>query len=107
MTHGRSCLILVLVLLTLAVIPSALATAQTRFVFANESPYDTKASGRLVSEPRFPDRVAGLSGPLDIGRRTRDGLHAPLGGIGAAPGLRVTCSYCAIVSDDGPVPVAR
>ena len=69
MTHGRSWLILVLVLLTLAVIPSALATAQTRFVFANESPYDTKASGRLVSEPRFPDRVAGPSGP-PVRRRT-------------------------------------
>ena len=41
MTHGRSWLILVLALLTLAAIPSAQATAQTRFVFANESPYDT------------------------------------------------------------------
>jgi len=41
MTHGRSWLPLVLVLLTLTAAASAPATAQTRFVFANESPYDT------------------------------------------------------------------
>ena len=38
MTHGRSWLLLVLVVLTLAAIPAAPAIAQTRFVFANESP---------------------------------------------------------------------
>jgi peptide/nickel transport system substrate-binding protein len=41
MTHGRSWLILVLALATVAAILSAPAAAQTRFVFANESPYDT------------------------------------------------------------------
>ncbi len=41
MTHGRSWLLLVLALLMLAAIPAAPALAQTRFVFANESPYDT------------------------------------------------------------------
>src|ERR687892_2518888 len=40
MTHGRSWLI-VLLLVALALIPSAPALAQTRFIFANESPYDT------------------------------------------------------------------
>ena len=40
MTHGRSWLILVSARL-LAAIPPAPAVAQTRFVFANESPYDT------------------------------------------------------------------
>ena len=41
MTHGRSWLLLVLVVLMLAGIPAAPALAQTRVVFANESPYDT------------------------------------------------------------------
>src|SRR5438105_15438622 len=41
MIHGRSWLTLTLVLTLLAAIPSAPAIAQTRFVFANESPYDT------------------------------------------------------------------
>src|SRR5882724_6408585 len=41
MIHGRSWLLLVLALLMLAAIPAAPALAQTRFVFANESPYDT------------------------------------------------------------------
>jgi ABC-type transport system substrate-binding protein len=41
MTHGRSWLILVLALAMLAAMPSTQATAQTRFVFSNESPYDT------------------------------------------------------------------
>src|SRR6266581_1217381 len=41
MTHDRSWLTLVLVIVMLAAIPSAPALAQTRFVFANESPYDT------------------------------------------------------------------
>src|SRR2546426_8915400 len=43
MTHDRSwlTLVLVLVIVMLAAIPSAPALAQTRFVFANESPYDT------------------------------------------------------------------
>src|SRR5438552_428758 len=41
MTDRRSWLSLVLALVMLAAIPSAPATAQTRFVFANESPYDT------------------------------------------------------------------
>src|SRR4029450_13260143 len=41
MTHGRSWLTSVLVLLTLAALVSTPAAAQTRFVFANESPYDT------------------------------------------------------------------
>src|SRR2546426_1156761 len=41
MTDRRSWLSLVLALVTLAAMPSAPATAQTRFVFANESPYDT------------------------------------------------------------------
>src|SRR5438876_360810 len=41
MIHGRSWLTVVLVLCMLAAIPWAPATAQTRFVFANESPYDT------------------------------------------------------------------
>jgi len=40
MTDRRSWLTLVLALVILAVVPSAPA-AQTRFVFANESPYDT------------------------------------------------------------------
>ena len=40
MIQRRSWLI-VLLLVALAVIPAAPATAQTRFVFANESPYDT------------------------------------------------------------------
>src|SRR5436189_1025789 len=41
MTDRRSWLSLVLALVMLAAIPSAPALAQTRFVFANESPYDT------------------------------------------------------------------
>src|SRR4029450_10685110 len=45
MTHGRSRLTLVLLavglVLGLATIVSTPAAAQTRFVFANESPYDT------------------------------------------------------------------
>src|SRR5438132_8392067 len=41
MIHGRSWLTLMLVLTRLATVPSAPASAQTRFVFANESPYDT------------------------------------------------------------------
>src|SRR5437764_14380638 len=41
MTDRRSWLSLVLALTRLAAIPSAPAIAQTRFVFANESPYDT------------------------------------------------------------------
>jgi len=45
MTHGRSRLTLVLLaaglVLGLAALLSAPAAAQTRFVFANESPYDT------------------------------------------------------------------
>src|SRR3989454_1381958 len=41
MPDRRSWLSLVLALVMLAAIPSAPATAQTRFVFANESPYDT------------------------------------------------------------------
>src|SRR5256712_10873207 len=41
MTDRRSWLSLVLALVMLAAMPSAPATAQTRFVFANESPYDT------------------------------------------------------------------
>src|SRR4029077_5963443 len=41
MTHGRSWLALALALLTVALAPAAPAAAQTRFVFANESPYDT------------------------------------------------------------------
>src|SRR5262245_19995855 len=41
MTHGRSWLTFVLVLLAIAAVLSAPAVAQTRFVFANESPYDT------------------------------------------------------------------
>src|SRR5687767_1632800 len=40
MTHSRSWLTLIVALLTLATL-AAPATAQTRFVFANESPYDT------------------------------------------------------------------
>ena len=41
MTHGRSWLLLVLVVLMLVAVSAAPALAQTRFVFANESPYDT------------------------------------------------------------------
>src|SRR5882724_5736517 len=41
MTDRRFWLTLVLALVMLAAIPSAPATAQTRFVLANESPYDT------------------------------------------------------------------
>src|SRR3989440_2520727 len=41
MIHGRSWLTLILVVTLLAATPSAPAIAQTRFVFANESPYDT------------------------------------------------------------------
>jgi hypothetical protein len=41
MTHGRSWLTLALVLLLLVAVTAAPAAAQTRFVFANESPYDT------------------------------------------------------------------
>ena len=41
MIHGRSWLTLLLVLTLLAAIPAVPAVAQTRFVFANESPYDT------------------------------------------------------------------
>jgi peptide/nickel transport system substrate-binding protein len=41
MSHGRSWLFVVLAVLILAAMASAPATAQTRFVFANESPYDT------------------------------------------------------------------
>src|SRR5437762_5933381 len=41
MTHGRCWLTVVLALIMLEAIPLAPATAQTRFVFANESPYDT------------------------------------------------------------------
>ena len=41
MIHGRSWLTLMLVLTLLAAIPAVPAVAQTRFVFANESPYDT------------------------------------------------------------------
>src|SRR5262245_65927045 len=41
MTHGRSWLTYVLVLLAIAAMLPAPAVAQSRFVFANESPYDT------------------------------------------------------------------
>src|SRR5438067_13492475 len=41
MIHGRSWLTLLLVLTLLAAIPAVPAVAQTRFVFANKSPYDT------------------------------------------------------------------
>ena len=41
MTHGRSWLTIVLVLLAIAAMLPAPAVAQGRFVFANESPYDT------------------------------------------------------------------
>src|SRR5262245_62438460 len=41
MTHGRSSLVLAIVIGMLAAISSAPVVAQTRFVFANESPYDT------------------------------------------------------------------
>src|SRR5262245_6395036 len=41
MTRGRFWLILALSLVLLMAIPAAPVTAQTRFVFANESPYDT------------------------------------------------------------------
>src|SRR5262245_18068087 len=41
MTHGRSSLVLAIVIGMLAAVLSAPAVAQTRFVFANESPYDT------------------------------------------------------------------
>ena len=41
MTHGRSWLTFVLVLLAIAAMLPAPAAAQTKFVFANESPYDT------------------------------------------------------------------
>ncbi len=40
MTHGRAWLILIL-LLAAMVLPAAPTLGQTRFVFANESPYDT------------------------------------------------------------------
>src|SRR5262245_66004002 len=40
MTHGRAWSILILLLVVL-IAPSTPALAQTRFVFANESPYDT------------------------------------------------------------------
>src|SRR2546422_10662112 len=40
MTHGRAWLILIL-LLAVLVLPASPAPGQTRFVFANESPYDT------------------------------------------------------------------
>jgi len=41
MTHGRSSLILAIVIGMLAAVSSTPVLAQTRFVFANESPYDT------------------------------------------------------------------
>src|SRR5215468_6354076 len=41
MMHGRSWLTLVLAVVLLGAIPFGPALAQTRFVFANESPYDT------------------------------------------------------------------
>src|SRR5262245_41415928 len=41
MTHGRSSLVLAIVIGMLAAVSSAPVLAQTRFVFANESPYDT------------------------------------------------------------------
>ena len=47
-----------------------------------------------------------LATGLGIANLIEDLLNraAWLGGIGAVPGLRVTCSYCAIVPDDGPRP---
>ena len=41
MTDRRAWLIVLLTLVVLATMPSIPAAAQTRFVFANESPYDT------------------------------------------------------------------
>ncbi|HYE94426.1 MAG TPA: ABC transporter substrate-binding protein, partial [Terriglobales bacterium] len=41
MTHRRSWLALLILVAVLAALPLASASAQTRFVFANESPYDT------------------------------------------------------------------
>ena len=69
MTHGRSWLLLVLALLMLAAIPAAPAIAQTRFVFANESPYDTldphAAFDTLTVcfEGLFMHRIAGHGDP--------------------------------------------
>src|SRR5688500_13960927 len=63
MTHGRSWLIVVL-LVALVAIPAAPAMAQTRFVFASESPYD-----------RMDQHAAFVVGRVAVRLNLYDGLY--------------------------------